>query len=177
DLDFKFRVTSLRMYNVYGPRQALDNPYQGVLGIFLGNLLRGEPLTIYGDGEQSRDFVYVGDVADAWLRALENPASDGRVFNLGSGRETSINRLADLALAALGRSRRDYPVRYASGRPGELRRVAADVTRARTVLGWEPRTSFTDGMAETVRWAVQESRARPRELSPAGGTARAGSVS
>jgi UDP-glucose 4-epimerase len=176
DLDFAFHVTSFRMYNVYGPRQALDNPYQGVLGIFLGNLLRGEPLTIFGDGEQSRDFVYVGDVADAWVRALEHPASHGGVFNLGSGRETPINRLADLALVALGRSRRDHPVRHAPGRPGELRRVAADVTRARTVLGWEPRTPFADGLAETVRWAVQEAQARPRERSPAG-AARAGSVS
>jgi UDP-glucose 4-epimerase len=159
DLDFDFRVTSFRMYNVYGPRQALDNPYQGVLGIFLGNLLRGEPLTIFGDGEQSRDFVYVGDVADAWVRALENPASYGGVFNLGSGRETSIARLADLALAALGLSRRDHAVRHAPGRPGELRRVAADVTRARAVLGWEPRTSFADGLAQTVRWAVQQAEA------------------
>src|SRR5262249_46329396 len=91
DLDFPFRVTSFRMYNVYGPRQALDNPSQGVLGIFLGNLLRGEPLTIFGDGEQSRDFVYVGDVAEAWVGALGNPASHGRVFNVGSGRQTSIN--------------------------------------------------------------------------------------
>src|SRR5262249_37036929 len=131
DLDFEFRVTSFRMYNVYGPRQALDNPYQGVLGIFLGNLLRGEPLTIFGDGEQSRDFVYVGDVPDAWLRASDDPASSGRVFNLGSGRETSINRLADLALAVLGGSRRDHPVNYARGRPGELRRVAADINLAR----------------------------------------------
>jgi UDP-glucose 4-epimerase len=154
DLGFEFRVTSFRMYNVFGPRQALDNPYQGVLGIFLGNVLRGEPLTIYGDGEQTRDFVYVGDVADAWVGALANPASYGRVFNLGSGRETSINRLADLTLAAVGRSRRDHVVRHAPGRPGELRRVAADVTRARIVLGWEPRTSFADGLAETARWAV-----------------------
>jgi UDP-glucose 4-epimerase len=174
DVDFALQVTSFRMYNVYGPRQALDNPYQGVLGIFLGNLLRGEPLTIFGDGEQSRDFVYVGDVADAWLEALDNPASYGRVFNLGSGRETSINRLADLALAALGRSRRDHSVRYAPGRPGELRRVAADVTLARTTLGWEPRTSFAAGLAETVRWARREAGvgppARGSEPCPAGPT-------
>src|SRR5262249_42995599 len=84
DLAFDFHVTSFRMYNVYGPRQALDNPYQGVLGIFLGNLLRGDPITIYGDGEQSRDFVYVGDVVGAWAGALGNPASHGQVFNLGS---------------------------------------------------------------------------------------------
>jgi UDP-glucose 4-epimerase len=153
DLGFEFRVTSFRMYNVFGPRQALDNPYQGVLGIFLGNLLRGEPLTIFGDGEQTRDFVYIGDIADAWVGALENPTSYGRVFNLGSGRETSINRLADLALSALGRTRADVPVKHAPARPGELRRVAADITRARAVLGWEPRTSFADGLAETVRWA------------------------
>jgi UDP-glucose 4-epimerase len=153
DLDFEFRVTSFRMYNVYGPRQALDNPYQGVLGIFLGNLLRGEPLTIFGDGEQSRDFVYVADVADAWLGALESPASYGGVFNLGSGRETSINGLADLALASFGRTRRDHDVRYAPGRPGELRRVAADTARARAVLGWRARVPFEEGLAETVRWA------------------------
>jgi UDP-glucose 4-epimerase len=178
DLDFEFRVTSFRMYNVFGPRQALDNPYQGVLGIFLGNLLRGEPLTIYGGGEQSRDFVYVGDVADAWLRALENPASYGRVFNLGSGRETPINRLAELALAALGRSRRDHAICHAPARPGELRRVAADVARARVVLGWEPRTSFADGLAETVRWAVQDAeRTRSREPNPVGEPAGTGSVS
>jgi UDP-glucose 4-epimerase len=154
DLDFPFRVTSFRMYNVYGPRQALDNPYQGVLGIFLGNLLRGEPLTIFGDGEQSRDFIYVGDVADAWVGALENPASHGGVFNLGSGRQTSINELADLALASFGRTRRDHDVRYAPGRPGELRRVAADTARARAALGWRPRVPFGEGLAETVRWAT-----------------------
>jgi UDP-glucose 4-epimerase len=141
------------MYNVYGPRQALDNPYQGVLGIFLGNLLRGEPITIFGDGEQSRDFVYVGDVVDAWVAALDNAASYGRVFNLGSGRETSINQLTDLTLAGFGRTRCDHHVRYAPGRPGELRRVAADTARALAVLGWRPRVSFETGLAETVRWA------------------------
>jgi UDP-glucose 4-epimerase len=177
DLDFEFRVTSFRMYNVYGPRQALDNPYQGVLAIFLGNLLRGEPLTIFGDGEQSRDFVYVDDVADAWLKALTNPASYGRVFNLGSGRETSINRLADLTLAALGRSRRDHVIRHAPGRPGELRRVAADVTRARAVLGWEPRTAFADGLAVTVDWAMRQSGDRTPKPGPTGVPRRAGSVS
>ena len=71
----------------YGPRHALDNPYQGVLGIFLGNLLRGEPITIYGDGEQSRDFAYISDVVDAWAAALTNTAAYGEVFNLGSGQQ------------------------------------------------------------------------------------------
>jgi UDP-glucose 4-epimerase len=158
DLDFAFQVTSFRMYNVYGPRQALDNPYQGVLGIFLGNLLRGEPLTIFGDGSQSRDFIYISDIVDAWVGALHKPASYGQVINLGSGRQTSINELADLCLTACGRNRQMHPVRYAAGRPGEQRFVEADTRRARALLDWQPRVSFADGMAETVRWARREMR-------------------
>ena len=75
DLGFDFRVTSLRMFSVYGPGQSFSNPYQGVLGIFSGNLLRGEPITIFGDGEQTRDFVYIDDIVDGWVRALANPAA------------------------------------------------------------------------------------------------------
>jgi UDP-glucose 4-epimerase len=154
DLDFDFHVTCFRMYNVYGPRQALNNPYQGVLGIFLGNLLRGEPLTIFGDGEQSRDFVYIDDIVDAWVGALGNPAAYGGTFNLGSGRRLSINQLADHVLAAFDRPRASDMVRYAPGRPGEQRHVEADITRACATLGWEPQVSFDVGLTETVRWAV-----------------------
>jgi len=153
DLDFRFNVTCFRMYNVYGPRQALDNPYQGVLGIFLGNLQRGDPITIFGDGGQSRDFVYIHDVVEAWSRALENPASDGAVLNLGSGREIAINDVARHVIAAYD-EREDYPITHAPGRPGEQRRVAADIARARTILGWSPHVTFEAGLAETVRWAV-----------------------
>ena len=154
DLDFAFHVTSFRMYNVYGPRQALDNPYQGVLGIFLGNLLRDEPVTIFGDGHQSRDFIYIDDVVEAWVSALANPETYGGVFNLGSGHRLSINQLADHALAAFDRTRIDGRVVYAPGRPGEQRHVEADVTLARKVLGWQPRMPFNVGLAETVRWAT-----------------------
>jgi len=154
DLDFAFHVTSFRMYNVYGPRQALDNPYQGVLGIFLGNLLRDEPVTIFGDGHQSRDFIYIDDVVEAWVSALANPKTYGGVFNLGSGHRLSINQLADHALAAFDRTRIDGRVVYAPGRPGEQRHVEADITLARKVLGWQPRMPFNVGLAETVRWAT-----------------------
>jgi len=158
DLDFDFHETCFRMYNVYGPRQALDNPYQGVLGIFLGNLLRGEPLTIFGDGEQSRDFVYIDDIVDAWIGALGNPATYGKTFNLGSGRRLSINQLADHVLAAFDRTRPNNMVRYAPGRPGEQRHVEADITRACATLGWEPRVSFDVGLVETVRWATRAAK-------------------
>jgi UDP-glucose 4-epimerase len=152
DLDFAFNVTSLRMFSVYGPGQALDNPYQGVLGIFIGNLLRHEPIIIFGDGEQTRDFVYIDDVVDGWVRALDNPAAHGGIFNLGSGRSLSINQLAEHAISAFGHPRGGYKIIYGAARPGEQLRVQADIRRAQTILDWEPRTSFESGLAETVRW-------------------------
>ena len=160
DLGFEFRVTSLRMFSVYGPGQALDNPYQGVLGIFLGNLLRSEPITIDGDGEQTRDFVYIDDIVDGWIRALDYPAASG-VFNLGGGRSLSINQLAERAIAAFGHPPGGYKIVRAATRPGEQRKVQADIRQARSVLGWEPRTTFEAGLAQTVLWARQEFAAQP----------------
>src|SRR5215468_8358929 len=159
DLDFDFRVTSFRMYNVYGPRQALDNPYQGVLGIFIGNILRDEPLTVFGDGEQSRDFIYINDVVDAWVGAITNPASYGQVFNLGSGRRMSIKALADKTLAAFDRNQKIHPVYFRHARPGEQRHAEADTSRARSILGWVPQTPFASGLVDTVVWARQNIQA------------------
>jgi UDP-glucose 4-epimerase len=153
DLGFDFHVTSFRMYNVYGPRQALDNPYQGVLGIFLGNLLRGEPLTIFGDGNQSRDFIYIGDVVEAWSSALTAPSTYGHVFNLGSGRRLSINDLVRHALAAFGQQPSAAMIRHAPARSGEQRHVEADIHALRKALSWAPRVSFESGLAVTSRWA------------------------
>ncbi len=154
DLDFKFDVTSLRMYSVFGPGQAWDNPYQGVLGIFLGRIQRGEPITIYGDGEQTRDFVFIGDIVDGWVGALEHPRETaGGIFNLGSGRPRSINELAAKVLAAHGLGPGDYDLSHAPTRPGEQRRVQADISAARSAFGWQPKSSFEDGLAATMRWA------------------------
>jgi len=154
DLESAFNATCFRMYNVYGPRQSIDNPYQGVLGIFLGNVLRGEPITIYGDGVQSRDFVFIDDVVEAWARALSNPASYGRIINLGSGRQTSINELARLVVEVAGGGR-PCPILHEAMRPGELRSVEVDITRAREILGWQPRISFEQGLAATAEWAAR----------------------
>jgi UDP-glucose 4-epimerase len=142
-------VTSLRMFNVYGERQSLDNPYQGVLAIFIGNILRGEPITIHSDGRQTRDFVYVRDVADAWLRVLDNPTTAGRVLNIGGGRETSINELADAVLAAFGHSRAEWNVRTADAQLGDQRRSAADNSALRSATGWRAETPLAEGMMRT----------------------------
>ena len=88
-------VTSLRMFNVYGPGQSIGNLYQGVLAIFIGNVLRGEPITIHGDRAQTRDLVYIDDVVAAWMRVLDDASTSGKVLNVGSGRETSVNELAE----------------------------------------------------------------------------------
>ena len=161
DLDFDFSVTSLRMYSVYGPGQSFSNPYQGVLGIFAGNLLRGEPITIFGDGEQTRDFVFIDDIVDGWARALNTPASRGQIINLGSGRSLSINELAEHATAAFGYAPGAYQVIWAPGRPGEQRAVRADIRLAQSVLGWEPTTSFETGLAKTIDWARSEFASQP----------------
>lgn len=158
DLDFNFRVTSFRMFNVYGERQSLENPYQGVVSIFIANVLNGEPITIHSDGEQSRDFVHIQDVVDAWMAAIDNEAAYGEVFNLGTGTRRSINDLVDVVLAAFDRSRANYPVHYAPVRPGDQRHMAADITAASRILGWKPKVVFEEGMERTIRWAVERQR-------------------
>ncbi len=153
DLGFDFNVTSFRMFNVYGPRQSLTNAYQGVFAIFVGNVLRGEPIRIYSDGEQARDFVFISDVARAWIDALDNPASYGQVINLGTGQPTSVNKLCDLVLQAFGHTRATYPVEYHAAHAGDMRVSAAEISQAREVLGWSPRVAVEQGMAETIEWA------------------------
>ena len=147
--DVDLAVTSLRMFNVFGPRQSISNPYQGVLAIFIGNVLRGEPITIHGDGEQTRDFVYVDDVVDAWMRVLDAPDAFGAVLNVGSGRETSVNELADAVLDAFGESRSTWDVRFEDVQLGDQRRAAADTPRVER-LGWNELDRLDDGMAQ--RW-------------------------
>jgi UDP-glucose 4-epimerase len=153
-------ATSLRMFNVYGERQSLANPYQGVLAIFVGNLLRGEPITVHGDGMQTRDFVYVGDVVDAWLRVLDADETAGMVLNLGSGRETSIDELARTVVSAAGFEPASWPVRTGDAQRGDIRRSVADVGLARRALGWRPVTTLDEGLARTLAWAAAGDGAR-----------------
>jgi UDP-glucose 4-epimerase len=153
DLDPGLAVTCLRMFNVYGPRQSLSNPYQGVLAIFLGNLLRGEPIRIDGDGEQSRDFVFIDDVVRAWMACLDDPRSMNRVFNLGSGMPTTVNALCDAVLDQFGHDRSTYAITSAEQQQGDVRSSAADITAIRETLGWAPRVNLGEGLRQTVAWA------------------------
>jgi UDP-glucose 4-epimerase len=146
-------VTTLRMFNVYGERQSLTNPYQGVLAIFLGNVLRGEPITIHSDGLQTRDFVYVGDVVDAWLRVLDDETTHGRVFNVGSGRETSIGELAGTIIRSLTDDPDEWEVLHAPSQRGDILRSAADIGALVRSTGWAPLVSLEEGITRTAAWA------------------------
>ena len=157
DLEPGLAVTCLRMFNVYGPRQSLSNPYQGVLAIFLGNLLRGESIRIDGDGEQSRDFVFIDDVVRAWIACLDDPRSIGRVFNLGSGMPTTVNELCDVVLDQFGHTRSTYAITSAEQQQGDVRSSAADITAIRETLGWAPRVALAEGLQQTVAWAKRSS--------------------
>ena len=138
--------TSLALANVYGPRQ---DPHgeAGVVAIFAGRLLAGKPCTVYGDGRQTRDFVYVDDVVDAFARAAER--GGGLVLNVGTGSETSVNRLYEAMASYLGVTERAV---RAPERAGELERSSLDPGRARIHLGWTPWTGLEEGTAATIDW-------------------------
>lgn len=156
DLDFELNATAFRMFNVYGERQRLDNPYQGVLGFFLGCVLKKDVITIHSDGEQDRDFVYIGDVAEAWVSALDNPATFGEVVNLGYGQAISINNLVDEILRVAGRSRANYPISYEPRRPGDQLHMTASNEKAYQLLGWKPQMPLDQGLTRTLAWAKAE---------------------
>lgn len=153
DLPAPLRVTSFRMFNVYGPRQSLTNPYQGAMAIFIGNILRNEPITIYGDGKQSRDFVYIDDVIRAWLGAMDNKASFGKVFNIGFGKRTSINKLVETIIRAFGKDPATYPIRHKKERPGDQRHMEADMRLAKKTLSFKPAVPLSTGVRRTIEWA------------------------
>jgi UDP-glucose 4-epimerase len=142
---------SLRLANVYGPRQ---NPLgeAGVIAIFCYRLLREAPCVVNGDGEQTRDYVYVEDVADAVARALARPDATG-VVNVGTGIATSVNEIyRRLARAA----RTEQPAVHGPARPGEQRQSVLDASRAKALLGWTPATALDDGLARTFAWFKHE---------------------
>ena len=142
----------LRYANVYGPRQRSDGE-AGVVAVFAEAARRGVPLPVHGDGEQTRDFVFVEDVAEATLRAAEHPAGAGQVFNVATGRETRIRDLADAVWRAAGRQG-GVPLAFGPPRPGDVRRSVLQADKARRLLGWVARVELTEGLARTLRAAA-----------------------
>jgi dTDP-L-rhamnose 4-epimerase len=148
---YGFPVVCLRMFNVYGPRQSLSNPYTGVLAIFLSRLLAGQSPVVYEDGGQTRDFVSVHDVVDAILAAIESSAADGEVINIASGVSRRIKDVAR-TLAEVAGAPGIEPTITGQFRLGDVRHCAADTSRARQLLGFAPRVAWVKGLDELVRW-------------------------
>jgi UDP-glucose 4-epimerase len=142
-----FETVVLRYFNVFGPRQSPFSQYAAVVPLFITAIGRGDPVTIEGDGGQSRDFTYVANVIDATIRAAEASGASGRIFNVSAGSPATVNELADAIGAILGRS---VERRFAAARTGDIRASWADIAAARETLGYEPRIGLDEGLRLTV---------------------------
>jgi UDP-glucose 4-epimerase len=156
----KLDCVAMRFGNVYGPRQ---DPHgeAGVVAIFCGRILQGKPLTIFGDGQQTRDYVYVGDVAEAMWDGATKPLPpigllDARAFNVGTGIGTSVVDLAKILLEEAGTK---VPLEFAPKRPGEAQESFVDASKAGRLLGWKPRVTLREGLAQSFRWAAERDAA------------------
>ncbi len=150
-------TTSVRFANAYGPYSWHKS---SVIPAFIRHLLGGDPLIVYGDGQQTRDFVHVDDIVRLVLRVLDAPSDDvaGRVFHGGSGRQTSVAQLADVVIRA---GRRPGRIEHHSARPGDIAHSSLDISRATEVLGHQPRVELADGVAATIAWFEATGRSSP----------------
>jgi nucleoside-diphosphate-sugar epimerase len=146
---YGLETVTIRYFNVFGPRQDPSSPYSGVISVFATALLEDRPPTIYGDGEQTRDFTYVANVVDGVLRACEADGASGEVINVATGGRISLNQLFHTMKKLVGASA--DPV-YVETRAGDVRDSQADISKARRILGYEPSVSFEEGLRRTVEW-------------------------
>jgi nucleoside-diphosphate-sugar epimerase len=149
---YGLETVSTRYFNVFGPRQDPSSPYSGVISVFIRALLDGRTPTIYGDGEQTRDFTYVANVVDGVLKACHAPGIAGGVINVATGGRVSLNALFGTLRSLTGAA---VVPAYGPARTGDVRHSQADIGRARTMLGYSPTVEFEDGLARTLDWARQ----------------------
>ncbi len=148
---YGMQAVALRLFNVFGPGQALSNPYTGVLANFGARLLNGQPPLVFEDGEQRRDFVHVRDVARAFRLAMERPQAAGHIINVGSGRSYTIARIARMLAEAM-RMPHVAPKLLGKARAGDIRHCFADISKARAILGFAPEHLLEDTIGESAAW-------------------------
>ncbi|MCA9770827.1 MAG: SDR family NAD(P)-dependent oxidoreductase [Myxococcales bacterium] len=149
-------TVAFRYFNVYGPRQALSNPYTGVAAIFAGRILGGDAPMIFEDGHQSRDFVHVTDIVQANMLGLERSEGDYDVFNVGTGRPISVLQVAELIIEKLGKSGKIRPSVVGKYRAGDIRHCVADITKIRERLGYEPKVTIEQGYDDLIAWVASQ---------------------
>lgn len=147
-------TVAFRYFNVYGTRQALSNPYTGVCAIFSSRLLNNQAPTIFEDGEQSRDFVHVDDIVQANMLVLETDGGDYQAMNIGTGRPTSVKQIARLLARGLGKD--IEPVIVGKYREGDIRHCIADISKARSLIGYEPKVTLEEGLKELLAWVSEQ---------------------
>jgi UDP-glucose 4-epimerase len=146
---FSLGVVCLRYFNVYGPRQSLDDEYAVVIPKFISCLLEGKNPPIYGDGDQERDFTFIENVVEANLLALTKPGVEGEAFNIGNGAPNSVNGL----LQSLNKiMNKNISATYLPQRPGDVRKTHSDISKAAKLLGWQPKINFEQGLGKAVEW-------------------------
>ena len=146
---YGFETVTTRYFNVFGPRQDPSSPYSGVISLFIKALIEGTQPVIYGDGGQTRDFTYVGNVVDGVLRAAETPGVGGEVFNVATSTRVSLNELLDVLKKIIGSN--VQPI-YKEARAGDVRHSQADISKAQQLLGYQPTVGLEEGLRETVAW-------------------------
>jgi UDP-glucose 4-epimerase len=146
---YGLETVAIRYFNVFGPRQDPGSPYSGVISLFATALLEGRQPTIYGDGEQTRDFTYVANVVDGVLRACEAPGAAGEVINVATGGRISLNELLRVMNAIVGRNLKAL---YKKPRAGDVRDSQADISKAQQLLGYRPIVTLEDGLKQTLDW-------------------------
>ena len=146
---YGLETVTTRYFNVFGPRQDPSSPYSGVISVFATALLDGRSPTIYGDGEQTRDFTYVANVVDGVLRACEAPGASGEIMNVATGGRISLKQLFRAMRDLIGGS---VELTYGTPRPGDVRDSQADISKAARILGYQPIVSFEDGLRRTIEW-------------------------
>src|SRR5438477_12254990 len=146
---YGFEVVTIRYFNVFGPRQDPGSPYSGVISLFSTALLEGRQPTIYGDGEQTRDFTYIANVVDGVLKACEAPKAAGEVINVATGGRISLNELLRVMNQIVGTHTKAV---YAEPRAGDVRDSQADITKAKALLGYEPTVGLEEGLKRTLEW-------------------------
>jgi len=146
---YGLETVTIRYFNVFGPRQDPSSPYSGVIALFAMALLAGKPVTIVGDGGQTRDFTYVSNIVDGVLLAAKAPKASGEVINVATGRQISINELAGTLGKVIGNTK---PPVHIDSRAGDVRHSLADITKARTLLGYSPTVDLEEGLRKTVDW-------------------------
>jgi dTDP-L-rhamnose 4-epimerase len=160
---YGINTTALRLFNVYGSRQALSNPYTGVCAIFSSNLLSNNSPTIYEDGYQTRDFIHVKDICQAFLLSMEKKQAKNEIFNVGTGMPISIKEIAEILAELI--NPKISPTITNKFRPGDIRHCYSDISKISSKLGFKPEYSFESGIKELVEW-VKTQRSKALDRSP-----------